>query len=604
MADRSHDLIQAALLLAIAKHKPEQVSALEFVNLLSQPNALNERLTRITADTRLLAKSELAQNVGENLRKGQDLESALASLQINKKARDIRRQTELEQRVEELEHELIEKNRKLCQAELEVRSLFLKQQELTGNGKRKQKAHRYQKAKAAEAAKAGCSPFEGETDLRDRVEFLELVRMLVRSCADGMGKGTGLVGDYGDTIATTIKQTVRLVMENFGRKIELLQMSVEREANGGEEGCSQPSLESLESVISAASEILLKLLGFASSKYLLANQQEELIIVFSSVVRQITESVYVVGQVVNDIRLLQGTTDGNELSEDTTVHGAVQNPFDLRQQLCSTIVNLCKEQTTIVPSALLVMARGCAAMASFLRPTTTVLPLVFSDPLAEDLNEQARLGFHSWQSPLARENEDYATASALDTAYYYLLGLDELLKLAELNTFNSVLYGGLITEKLAKTCYSLLEDCLVRTPLEYSTYAFRVCLRFQELLGRGQFCVDSTVIALVDRCLRANRFDDGHDIGDPHYSNLLDPRTVDTYETVSSNPSRMDLDIFWPSANTLDCYDDSSINVPVSNEESRTAQVSCYCEQPVSGSMIACSGLVSAACRVSERSID
>ncbi|KND03141.1 uncharacterized protein SPPG_02204 [Spizellomyces punctatus DAOM BR117] len=576
MADRSHDLIQAALLLAIAKHKPDQVSALDFVDLLSQPNVLNERLTRITADTRLLAKSELARNVGENLGKGQDLESALASLQVNKKARDVRRQTELEQRVEELEQELLEKNRKLCQAELEVRSLFLKQQEATGNGKRKQKAHKYQKAKAAEAAKAECSPFEGETGLRERVEFLELVRLLVRSCGDGMGKGTGIMSDYGDTIATTIKQTAGLVMENFRRKIELLQMSVEREANGDEEGCSQPSLQSLERVISVASELLLKLLGFASTKYLLPNQQEELIIVFSSVVRQITESIYVVGQVVNDIRLLQGTTDGNELPENTTVSEAVQKPFDLRQQLCNIIVNLCKEQTMIVPSALLVMARGCAAMASFLRPTTTVLPKVFSDPLAEDQNEQARLPFHSWQSPLARDNEEYATASALDTAYYYLLGLDELLKLAELNTFDSALYGGLITEKLAKTCYSLLEDCLVRTPLEYSTYAFRVCIRFQELLGRGQFCVDTTVIALIDRCLRANRLDDGHDIG---YSNLSDSRTIDSYETVSSNTNRMDLDMYWPAANTLGREDDSSILGPVNNEEHRVAQVSCYCQQ-------------------------
>lgn len=88
------------------------------MNLLLQPGAIEDGVNNIAQATRTLAPLELTQDVCRALQAGRDPVETFVQLNLAQRRKDYEREQELEARVKELEMDLTDTKRKLCEAEL------------------------------------------------------------------------------------------------------------------------------------------------------------------------------------------------------------------------------------------------------------------------------------------------------------------------------------------------------------------------------------------------------------------------------------------------------------------------------------------------------
>ncbi|KAJ3163723.1 hypothetical protein HDU86_000317 [Geranomyces michiganensis] len=110
-------------------------------------------MTAIAHTTRNFVDDNVSETVRVALDAGQDVRGVFEHLNCVEDLKGRIKTAEYETQLEELQAALKETKRKLCQAELEIKSLHQKHREHTGT--KKKTAHIYQKTKAAAFAKEG-----------------------------------------------------------------------------------------------------------------------------------------------------------------------------------------------------------------------------------------------------------------------------------------------------------------------------------------------------------------------------------------------------------------------------------------------------------------
>lgn len=178
--------------------------------------------------------------------------------------------------------------------------------------------------------------------------------------------------------------------------------------------------------------VLITSTGFTGSGLLASHQREDLVILFSAFTRDLIEMIFAVGQAINDIRILAKDDRIAQASDNISTSLDVQSgepSLDLRFELCNMVVLVCRQLPALAPPTAMMFAEKCTQMSYIMRQAESTFPTLFDDlklrDTYEDIVPKTQLPF----STLTKQDEQYAAASALDTSYYFLYGLSELLNL-------------------------------------------------------------------------------------------------------------------------------------------------------------------------------
>ncbi|KAI8920791.1 hypothetical protein DFJ77DRAFT_447368 [Powellomyces hirtus] len=495
MSEISQETLHAAVLLAIAKLKPTDITANDYVNLLLQPGAIEDGVNNIAQATRTLAPLELTQDVCRALQAGRDPVETFVQLNLAQRRKDYEREQELEARVKELEMDLTDTKRKLCEAELEVQLFQQKHREQTGT--KKKRSHTYQKTKAAALAKSETAPFGEQCDtLRNNVEFLELVRLLLRGC-ELADDADGLTVEQGSLITKVGDQILKHVMGDVCNRTVQLGSNIVKERKAEDVEHTAVIAKGLKAAVDGVGPIALRIIAFASSNIVTGAERENFVVMFTAFIRDLIEMICAIGAALNDIRVLSGDAPPVEDDDSTAAMTKEGENPDMCQTLCILIVDLCRQQPILIPGTMLMLAEKCEVLTRFMRGSASVLPAMFADGAAEEaMCELTAAHTSCWELSLAKDDDQYAAASALCISYYFLYALEQMLQMNELAQ-----QDGFVCEQLARACYTMLENSLLCTPPEYSAYAFRLCVQMQEFLGAQRFCVNRVAMDIVNRCL-------------------------------------------------------------------------------------------------------
>ncbi|KAI8825149.1 uncharacterized protein EV422DRAFT_247775 [Fimicolochytrium jonesii] len=286
--------------------------------------------------------------------------------------------------------------------------------------------------------------------------------------------------------------------------------------------------------------------GLTTCDHLLPGVRDELIIIFSLFLRDILDSLCIAGSVMNDIlaRSQEGPSTGTKRrsptgaaepkeppsqrrrlstgSSNTTIADEVDavtvspengtledHRTTLCQELNSIVLDFCAAQPALVPIMILAYTRHCVALAEIMRGILPGLPAVFrtdEDKSDDGRSTQPAAGSERecklWRRVLRADDgsADCAAGNALHMSYYFLHGLD---KLVDVDSARDV--EGYVSENLITLCNALLEDSLIRTPPEYSSYAFTICVKLEDYVGQARFSVSRVAAQLVSRCLDAGK---------------------------------------------------------------------------------------------------
>ncbi|KAI9003591.1 hypothetical protein BC832DRAFT_83815 [Gaertneriomyces semiglobifer] len=344
-----------------------------------------------------------------------------------------------------------------------------------------------------------------------------LLRLLAQACGDDE------VGDLTDERQEVIVRTIESLMTTMGSafrdKISQLQRMVDMDVIVG--NATEVQFNDLVGMLRNMRTISKFLLGmycrggrnhglvsvipyghtaFASPEFLNIAHQEVIMMVYACFIRDLIESIFATGQLLNDIRILES---GQHASVETQRTTCTQHP-DLREPLCRLIKEICEDEQILIPPTMHMLASKCSMVTNIIRRIVPRIPVVFTEDRSsvkgrEDVDESI-----PWLSALAQQDSDYAAASALNSSYFYLYALEGLLDVMSVQNAEADLpSGSFLTESLARNCYQLLEDSIIRTPPEYASYAFGLCVRLQQIFGSSTFCVEEYALEVLERCLEA-----------------------------------------------------------------------------------------------------
>ncbi|KAJ3176347.1 hypothetical protein HDU87_005389 [Geranomyces variabilis] len=423
MPETSHRRLQAALLLALARCKPLELAVDEYTTLLLEPGALEASMNSLAHTTRSFAADFVSETVCVALEAGQDARVVYAGLNDVQNMKDQTKAEEFETQAKELQIALQETRRKLCQAELEVKSLHQKQREHTGI--KKKKAHTYQKTKAAALAKEESAKFGGGVELRSNMEFLELVRLLLRASEHEEVPTT--VGNS-LLVADAAQQILWHSMDDIRRRcLELGKVTQPDSRNRQHPQDAQQKSDGLREAAVGLKRMSLRILEFVSSDWFSCQDHERFLIIYTAFARDVVDLICMLGAAANDFC---ATTANNwhQAEDATSGEPIIEEPkqdADTCQTLCRLLVDIGAVQRILVPSMMVMLAEKCDFMTRLSgMADVKILPDKFPEP---DQRQQGLIAPEFWKWSLAGVDDEYAGVSALSITYYLLYTLEKLL---------------------------------------------------------------------------------------------------------------------------------------------------------------------------------
>ncbi|KAI8590915.1 hypothetical protein BDZ88DRAFT_487988 [Geranomyces variabilis] len=588
MPETSHGRLQAALLLALARCKPLELAVDEYATLLLQPGALEVSMNSVAHTTRSFVADVLSETVCVALDAGQDARVVYAGLNDVEKINDRAKAEEFKAQIEELQIALQETRRKLCQAELEVNSLQQKHREHTGT--KKKKAHTYQKTKAAALAKEESAIFGGCVELRSSMEFLELVRLLLRAseqegdlrpisrphffCRRDHNmqrdplEGTTRVGNS-FLVANAAQQILRHSMDDVRRRcLELGKVVQPGSCDRQHLQDAHQIREGLRQAAVGLRRISFRILEFASSECFSSQDHEEFAIIYTAFARDVVDLICMLGAADNDFRVTVENswheTEAATLSESSE---KPRSELDACQTLCHLLVDIGAIQRILVPSMMLMLAEKCDSLTRLSgMADVKILPDKFPEL---DERQQGLSAPEFWNSSLTGVDDEYAAISALSISYYLFYTLEQLL-----HQEHGPLQEGYINERLVCASLSLLVRSLTDKLGEHSAFAFRVCVRMQNVLGSGRFCVHREAMEVVKRHHAASQ------------------QTAWDLNCLSRTRDHKDDDHFvnWTTTLEVDSVPPPLLSSGEANEQSGSHVIPsfCYCHKDTEGTLILC----------------
>ncbi|KAJ3155440.1 Inhibitor of growth protein 3 [Geranomyces variabilis] len=566
MPETSHRRLQAALLLALARCKPLELAVDEYATLLLQPGALEVSMNSVAHTTRSFVADVLSDTVCVALDAGQDARVVYAGLNDVEKINDRAKAEEFKAQIEELQIAQQETRRKLCQAELEVKSLHQKHREHTGT--KKKKAHTYQKTKAAALAKEESAIFGGGVELRSSMEFLELVRLLLRASEQGGDlQGTTRVGNS-FLVANAAQQILRHSMDDVRRRcLELGKVVQPGSRDRQHPQDAQQIREGLRQAAVGLRRISFRILEFASSECFSSQDHEQFAIIYTAFARDVVDLICMLGAANNDFCVTVENWHETEAATLSDSSGKPRSELDACQTLCHLLVDIGAIQRILVPSMMLMLAEKCDSLTRLSGMTDVkILPDKFPEL---DQRQQGLSAPEFWKSSLAGVDNEYAAISALSISYYLFYTLEQLL-----HQEHGPLQEGYVNERLVCACLSLLVRSLTDKLGEHSAFAFRVCVRMQNVLGSGRFCVHREAMKVVKRHHAASQ------------------QTAWDLNCLSCTRDHRDDDHFvdWTRTLEVDSVPPPLLSSGVDNEQSGSHVIPsfCYCHKDTEGTLILC----------------
>ncbi|KAJ3016923.1 hypothetical protein HKX48_003793 [Thoreauomyces humboldtii] len=479
----------------------------DYVNLLLQPGAADAQLGLLALATRDLSIQPVTRKVLRAFQNEEDPRLPFVELVRLQQRSDCEREVELEARIRELKDAVLVLERKLCQSNLEVKLLHDKSTEHARS--RKKIPHAYQKSKAAAVVsqltwmETGSAPFGKSDSVRNGVEFLELVRLLLAACTQDSELPEDGLGEVTPLIVTVGGQLLKHLIRDMNDRTDSLRNEIRQSRYDADH--ITVLLRSLTAGVGGIGPIALHIIADLPG---CSGAREDLVVVFAGFIRDLVTGICLIGGILNDVAII--AQRAGQPNPRNTMRGCDdQQESDICRMLCDLVLELCRAQPVLVPGTMVVLAESCETLAKIMgrgNGRYAVLPSLFTNPDEEDFENgptetgeaKASKSKKDWVTDLGRSEPEVAAASALAISYYLL---DCLRRLLTSDDMNHDLQLEFMSENLARTCSSLLENSLVSTPTPYATLAFEVCMALQQILDVGTFDTRAKAVELVARCL-------------------------------------------------------------------------------------------------------